>query len=140
WADTHDGPQTYPNIHITWDVPITMSDGTVLKANLYRPADSFGLPAPIATPAVGNMTPDTKRVSNLSAPASEGPGLSAATIGLARESDTTGTPLAGVTDLTKARGGGELRNFPVDRSLVRGGYAQVVVDVRGTGFSQGGWD
>src|SRR5690606_706840 len=52
----------------------------------------------------------------------------------------SGTPLSGVTDLTKAFAGGELRNFAVDRQLVKGGYSQVVVDVRGTGFSQGVWD
>ncbi|MBF6357501.1 CocE/NonD family hydrolase [Nocardia higoensis] len=140
WAATHDGPQTYPNIHITWDVPITMSDGTVLKANLYRPADFLGLPAPIATPTVVNMTPYTKLVSNLADHASEVPGLSETMIGLAREIDMTGTPLAGLTDLTRALGGGALRNFSVDRSLVRSGYTQLVVDVRGTGFSQGEWD
>ncbi|HLS76518.1 MAG TPA: CocE/NonD family hydrolase [Nocardia sp.] len=140
WAATHDGPQAYPNIHITWDVPITMSDGTVLKANLYRPADVFGLPVPEPTPTVVNMTPYTKLVSNLADHASEVPGLSDAIIGLAREIDMTGTPLSGLTDLTKALGGGELRNFSVDRSLVRSGYTQLVVDVRGTGFSQGEWD
>lgn len=52
----------------------------------------------------------------------------------------SGTPLSGVTDLTKAFGGGELRNFTVDRQLIKSGYSQVVVDVRGTGFSQGVWD
>ncbi|MFC8047193.1 CocE/NonD family hydrolase [Nocardia sp. NPDC057353] len=140
WHATHDGPQQYPNVNITWDVPITMSDGTVLKANLYRPADAAGNPAPEATPTVINLTPYTKLVSNLADHAGSIPGLSDAVFQLFRDFDMSGTPLSGLTDLTKAFGGGELRNFAVDRSLVRSGYSQLVVDVRGTGFSQGEWD
>ncbi|MFC8047194.1 CocE/NonD family hydrolase [Nocardia sp. NPDC057353] len=140
WQATYDGPQPYPNVNITWDVPITMSDGTVLKANLYRPADAAGNPAPEATPTVINMTPYTKLVSNLADHAVSIPGLSDAVIQLFRDFDMTGTPLSGLTDLTKAFGGGELRNFAVDRNLVRSGYSQLIVDVRGTGFSQGEWD
>ncbi|WP_378734314.1 CocE/NonD family hydrolase [Nocardia brasiliensis] len=140
WAATEDGPQQYPNIYIEWDVPITMSDGTVLKGNVYRPADASGRPIDTPTPTVVNLTPYTKLVSNLADHAQSIPGLSDALLGLLREIDMTGTPLSGVTDLTKAFGGGELRNFTVDRQLIKSGYSQVVVDVRGTGFSQGTWD
>ncbi|MGQ4596946.1 CocE/NonD family hydrolase [Nocardia sp. R6R-6] len=140
WTATQDGPQRYPNIHIQWDVPITMSDGTVLKGNVYRPADASGLPIGTPTPTVVNMTPYTKLVSNLADHAQSIPGLSGALLQLLRQIDLSGTPLSGVTDLTKAFGGGELRNFTVDRQLIKSGYAQVVVDVRGTGFSQGTWD
>ncbi|MBF6060122.1 CocE/NonD family hydrolase [Nocardia terpenica] len=140
WTATEDGPQQYPNIHIDWDVPITMSDGTVLKANVYRPADASGRAVDVQTPAVVNLTPYTKLVSNLADHAGSIPGLSDALLGLLRQIDLSGTPLSGITDLTKAFGGGELRNFSVDRQLVRGGYTQIVVDVRGTGFSQGDWD
>ncbi|MEU7630570.1 CocE/NonD family hydrolase [Nocardia sp. NPDC049220] len=140
WAATHDSAQQYPNIHISWDVPITMSDGTVLKGNVYRPADSSGRPIDDPTPTVVNLTPYTKLVSNLADHAQSIPGLSDALIELFRQIDMSGTPLSGVTDLTKAFGGGELRNFTVDRQLIRSGYSQVVVDVRGTGFSQGVWD
>lgn len=140
WAATHDGPQQYPNIHISWDVPITMSDGTVLKANVYRPADAASRPIDTRTPVVVNMTPYTKLASNLVDHAGSIPGLSDALMQMARDFDMTGTPLSGLTDLTKALGGGALRNFAVDRQLVKSGYVQVVVDVRGTGFSQGVWD
>lgn len=140
WAAVHDGPQQHPNINITWDVPITMSDGTVLKANVYRPADASGAPIAEPTPAVLNMTPYTKLVSNLVDHAGSIPGLSEALMQLARSVDMSGTPLSGLTDLTKALGGGALRNFAVDRQLIKSGYTQVVVDVRGTGFSQGIWD
>ncbi|MEU7765997.1 CocE/NonD family hydrolase [Nocardia sp. NPDC049190] len=140
WAATQDSAQRYPNIHITWDVPITMSDGTVLKGNVYRPADASGRPIDDPTPTVVNLTPYTKLVSNLADHAQSIPGLSDALIELLRQIDMSGTPLSGVTDLTKAFGGGELRNFTVDRQLIRSGYSQLVVDVRGTGFSQGVWD
>ncbi|WP_194832000.1 CocE/NonD family hydrolase [Nocardia sp. XZ_19_369] len=140
WQAAEDGPQQYPNIHIEWDVPITMSDGTVLKGNVYRPADAASRPIDTPTPTVVNLTPYTKLVSNLADHAQSIPGLSDALLGLFREIDMSGTPLSGVTDLTKAFGGGELRNFTVDRQLIKSGYSQVVVDVRGTGFSQGTWD
>ncbi|MEV6556226.1 CocE/NonD family hydrolase [Nocardia sp. NPDC051756] len=140
WQATQDGPQQYPNINIQWDVPITMSDGTVLKGNVYRPADAAGRPIDTPTPTVVNLTPYTKLVSNLADHAQAIPGLSDALFGLLREIDMSGTPLSGVTDLTKGFAGGELRNFTVDRQLIKSGYSQVVVDVRGTGFSQGVWD
>ncbi len=140
WTAAEDGPQQYPNIHIDWDVPITMSDGTVLKGNVYRPADAAGHPVDTRTPVVVNMTPYTKLVSNLADHANSIPGLSDALLNLLRQIDLGGTPLSGVTDLTKAFGGGELRNFAVDRQLIKSGYTQIVVDVRGTGFSQGEWD
>src|SRR5690606_26726540 len=116
------------------------SDGTVLKGNVYRPADESGRPVDTKTPTIVNMTPYTKLVSNLADHAGSIPGLSDALLQLLRDIDFSGTPLSGVTDLTKAFAGGELRNFAVDRQLVKGGYSQVVVDVRGTGFSQGVWD
>ncbi|MFI5781731.1 CocE/NonD family hydrolase [Nocardia sp. NPDC051570] len=140
WTATEDGGQQYPDINIQWDVPITMSDGTVLKANVYRPADASGRPIDTRTPVVVNITPYTKLVSNLADHANSIPGLSDLLINLLRQIDLSGTPLSGLTDLTKSFGGGELRNFSVDRQLIKSGYAQVVVDTRGTGFSQGEWD
>ena len=42
WTAEKDGPLPHNEVHIDWDVPITMSDGTVLKANIYRPMDVAG--------------------------------------------------------------------------------------------------
>ncbi|WP_028477134.1 CocE/NonD family hydrolase [Nocardia sp. CNY236] len=140
WEATHDAPQAYPRIHIQWDVPITMSDGTVLKANVYRPADASGRPAHTPTPTIVNLTPYTKLLANLIDHSQSIPGLSDALIQFFRQTDLTGTPFSGITDLTKSFGGGHLRNFTVDRQLVKSGYTQLVIDVRGTGFSQGIWD
>ncbi|MCM6775642.1 CocE/NonD family hydrolase [Nocardia sp. CDC159] len=140
WTAAHDGPPQYPNINIQWDVPITMSDGVVLKANVYRPADAAMLPVDVQTPVIVNITPYTKLVSNLVDHALSIPVLSHAVLELLRQIDFSGTALSGITDLTKGIGGGWLRNFAVDRHLVQAGYTQVVVDTRGTGFSEGVWD
>lgn len=140
WTAAEDGPQQYPNVNIEWDVPIRMSDGVVLKANVYRPADAAGRPIDTPTPTVVNFTPYTKLVSNFVDTAQSIPGLSDLLMKLLREVDFTGTAIAGITDFTKAYGGGLARNFfGIDRQLIKGGYTQVVVDVRGTGFSQGEW-
>ncbi|WP_433659859.1 CocE/NonD family hydrolase [Nocardia sp. CA-128927] len=140
WAATEDGPQQYPNVFIEWDVPITMSDGTVLKGNVYHPADAAGQPISAPTPTIVNMTPYTKLGSMIADSMISVPWLSDAVLQVARDIDLSGTPFSGITDLTRALGGGLLRNFTVDRQLIKSGYTQVVVDVRGTGFSQGDWD
>ncbi|MFD6158475.1 CocE/NonD family hydrolase [Nocardia sp. NPDC060256] len=140
WAAAEDGPQQYPNVFIEWDVPITMSDGTVLKGNVYHPADAAGQPISTPTPTIVNMTPYTKLGSMIADSMISIPWLSDAVMQVARDVDLSGTPFSGITDLTKALGGGLLRNFTVDRQLIKSGYTQVVVDVRGTGFSQGDWD
>ncbi|MFI6046017.1 CocE/NonD family hydrolase [Nocardia sp. NPDC051321] len=140
WAAAEDGQQQYPNVFIEWDVPITMSDGTVLKGNVYHPADAAGQPIATPTPTIVNMTPYTKLGSMIADSMISIPWLSDAVMQVARDVDLSGTPFSGITDLTKALGGGLLRNFTVDRQLIKSGYTQVVVDVRGTGFSQGDWD
>ncbi|MFI6868006.1 CocE/NonD family hydrolase [Nocardia sp. NPDC050406] len=140
WTAAHDGSQQYPNVFIEWDVPITMSDGTVLKGNVYRPADASGRPIDTPTPTVVNMTPYTKLVSNLGDSALAIPGLSDALLNFFRQVNLSGTPISGLGELINGAGNGQLRNFTVDRQLIKSGYTQVVVDVRGTGFSQGEWD
>ncbi|WP_327142465.1 CocE/NonD family hydrolase [Nocardia sp. NBC_01327] len=140
WTGTEDGQQQYPNVFVEWDVPITMSDGTVLKGNVYHPADAAGRPIDTPTPTVLNMTPYTKLVSNVADSAFAIPGLGDALLNVFRNIHLDGTPISGFGELLNAAGNGELRNFSVDRQLIKSGYTQVVVDVRGTGFSQGEWD
>ncbi|WP_405134489.1 hypothetical protein [Nocardia sp. NBC_01388] len=115
WAATEDGPQLYPNVYIDWDVPVTMSDGTVLKANVYHPADAAGHPVTDPTPSILNFTPYTKLGSMIADSALSVPGLSDLLVQLFRTADLSGTPFSGLTDLTRALGGGLLRNFSVDR-------------------------
>ncbi|MBF6210484.1 CocE/NonD family hydrolase [Nocardia puris] len=139
WTATHDGPRAHPNVHIEWDVPITMSDGTVLKGNVYRPADAAGRPIESPVPTIVNLTPYTKLVSNLADSVLTFPVLADALTEFFKTFDLSGIGLGGLTDVTKVLPAGSLRAFGVDRKLVQSGYAQVVVDVRGTGFSQGTW-
>jgi uncharacterized protein len=101
-AEFDPSPPTYPNVAVTHDVPITMRDGTRLYADVYRPADTAGQPAPGHFPVILTQTPYNK--------------ASAAFGG------TVGQ-LAGRDDV-----------------FVQHGYVQVVVDVRGTGGSEGAWD
>ena len=109
WTATHDGPQQYPQVHAERDVPITMSDGTELKADVYRPADASGAPVDDENPVVVNMTPYTKLVSNLADAALSIPELEEPVMDFARGLNETGTPLEGVTDLVKTISGGGLR-------------------------------
>src|SRR5947208_8248058 len=85
-------PATY-GVAVTKDVPITMSDGTVLYADVHRPAAADGHPAPGRFPALVVQTPYNKS-----------------------EQD------------------------PSNAYLVQRGYVDVVVDVRGTGASEGVFD
>lgn len=139
WTATHDGPQQYPGVHVDWDVPITMSDGTVLKSNVYRPADASGNAVDTQTPVIVNMTPYTKLVSAVADAAISIPELIDPIMAFTRSLNPDAKPFVGVTELAKAVSGGALRTFTTDQELIKSGYTQVVVDVRGTGFSQGVW-
>ncbi|MEU0544582.1 CocE/NonD family hydrolase [Nocardia sp. NPDC005978] len=136
---THTGPQQYPRVFIEWDVPITMSDGTVLKANVYHPADANGQPIAEPTPTILNLTPYTKLLGNIADSALAVPGLSDLLMPVLANLDFSAFGLGGLSDLGNAVSGGAGRTFAVDRQLIQSGYTQVVVDVRGTGFSQGVW-
>lgn len=140
WTATHDGPQRYAGVHIDWDVPIRMSDGVVLKANVYRPMDAQGRIVAEPTPTILDLTPYTKLIQMMIDSALSIPGLSEPLEQALRTVDFGGTPFSGITDLTKGIPSAA-RNFSgVDPALIRSGYTQVVVDVRGTVFSQGIWD
>ncbi|MEV0947748.1 CocE/NonD family hydrolase [Rhodococcus sp. NPDC049939] len=139
WTAAVDAPPAYPVIAIDWDVPITMSDGTVLKANVYRPADASGKPIDTEMPSVLNITPYTKLISNVVDSLLAVPGYQDTVVNLVNSYNLAGTPLDGVDELARVLTGGGLRVFAVNRDLVQNGYTQVVVDARGTGFSQGEW-
>ncbi|GAA0996275.1 CocE/NonD family hydrolase [Nocardiopsis tropica] len=140
WIASHDGPSQYPRMATEWDVPIRMSDGTVLRANIFRPADAAGKPIDTKTPAIVNMTPYTKFVSTVATVMTNVPVLYPALVGVLNMLNFSGTPIGGVDDLRNVLNGGMLNTFTVDQKLVQSGYTQVVVDVRGTGNSQGKWD
>ncbi|MEU2000629.1 CocE/NonD family hydrolase [Rhodococcus sp. NPDC019627] len=139
WLAAVDTPPAYPVVAIDWDVPITMSDGTVLKANVYRPADAAGIPVHTKTPSVLSVTPYTKLIGNVVDSVLAVPGLEDTVVDLVNSYNLAGTPFDGITEAAKVLSGGGMRVFGVNRDLVQNGYTQVVVDARGTGFSQGEW-
>lgn len=92
------GPERY-GITVTRDIPITLDDGTILRADIHAPADPLtGQPAPGRFPVIVGLTPYGKRASG-----------------------ENGEP-----------GFGGLNPY-----LIKRGYLGVVVDVPGTGGSQG---
>ncbi|MFI5776172.1 CocE/NonD family hydrolase [Nocardia sp. NPDC051570] len=140
YTATYNEAPRYPGVHIDWDVPITMSDGAVLKSNVYRPMDAAGTIVDTPLPTIVTLTPYTKLASMLADSAQSIPVLSDAMVDLARRFDIlNGTLVSGIGDLVQTLSGGMLRSFTADRKLVQSGYTQVVVDVRGTGFSEGVW-
>lgn len=57
-------PATY-GVHATTDVPVRMSDGVVLRANVYRPARADGSPAPGRFPVLLTQNPYNKSTPDL---------------------------------------------------------------------------
>jgi len=143
WQASHDGPQPYAGVNVTWDVPIRMSDGTILRANVYRPANARQQPTSSRTPVIVNMTPYTKLITAVGTAVTQNPVLGPFLTQLATAVGQVSRPIQGFADLstlTNTLRDQGARTFLVDENLVRSGYTQVVVDVRGTGFSQGKWD
>jgi putative CocE/NonD family hydrolase len=139
WLAATEATPQYPGVSIEWDVPITMSDGTVLQANVYRPADASGRAVESKTPSVLNITPYTKLLDTLVDSALSIPQVGETLMDVANSLDLA-APFDGVSELTGVIAGGGARVLGVNRDLVQNGYTQVVVDARGTGFSQGNWD
>ncbi|MFT3715386.1 MAG: CocE/NonD family hydrolase [Gordonia sp. (in: high G+C Gram-positive bacteria)] len=139
WTKTADAKPKYPNHTVTPDVTITMSDGVKLRGNLVRPADAQGRPINKKMPVIVNMTPYTKMVSALAAEVVNYPVLMPQLIALLNAINLRGTVISGYNELMGALNGGLVQTFAYDPKLVQSGYDMLVVDVRGTGFSQGLW-
>jgi putative CocE/NonD family hydrolase len=106
------GPATYGVVKET-DVPVKMSDGTVLRADVYRPADlQTGKRAAGRFPVLLAMTPYSKGSSTTTAYASD----------------------------YGAGGDGRYGGDGYYPYLVARGYINAVVEVRGSGSSGGSYD
>jgi putative CocE/NonD family hydrolase len=124
------GGEQYLRTH-RFDVGIPMSDGAVLSADLTLPGDRA---APVAQPlpVVVSFTPYNKMFQR-------GAGDSwlralGKRIGASDRRHFTGR------DLLHTLAGGGLAASTESPTLVRRGYAYLMVDVRGTGTSTGKWD
>jgi predicted acyl esterase len=74
WTAEKDGPQEHSQVHIDWDVPIVMRDGTILKASIYRPMDG-GRVVDEPLPTILNVTPYTKWLMAIIAKLANAPGI-----------------------------------------------------------------
>lgn len=139
WREQVDGKQLYPRVSIDREVVLTMSDGVRLRATVIRPANRFGQTVLTPYPTVVNINPYNRAAIDFLDQTLHAPVLGKALSSASRSIDATGTALEGVTTLTQTLAGGVFDVFGINRNLVRSGYTQVIVDVRGTGASQGKW-
>ncbi|RLP32738.1 CocE/NonD family hydrolase [Nocardia seriolae] len=125
------GPELYRHTHRLSDIPIRMRDGVVLSADLTRPGDRTG-PESEALPVVVNFMPYNKiffRGSGGPLPRAIGCWVGPSERRRFAGRDLLHTPAGGLFDVLAA-----------NRTLVKRGYAYLMVDVRGTGSSTGRWD
>ncbi|CAJ1582885.1 CocE/NonD family hydrolase [[Mycobacterium] wendilense] len=148
WTADRDGPLPHNEVHIDWDVPITMSDGTVLKANIYRPMDVSG-PAERAAgggrvveqplPVILNVTPYTKWILAVVSKLINAPGISDGILRGLGSLESSDPALKNFMLALQTMDGGGAQTVVADKRLVRSGYVWVDLDARGTGFSEGTW-
>lgn len=140
WRRLVEDAPRYPRIATSSNVAIPMSDGAVLRAYVFRPADDTGHAVPTAFPTVLNITPYNKELIKGIDTILDTPVLGWAIRGLSRRFDLSDTPFAGITEITRIVDGGAADLLSVNRNLIRSGYVQIIVDARGTGSSTGNWD
>lgn len=125
------GAAQYERMHWTRNIGIRMADGAVLSADLVLPGDR-AKPVTEPLPTVVNFTPYNKIFQR----GSGGTWVRALgeRIGGSDRRHFTGR------DLLHTLAGGAPAALSASPTLVRRGYAYLMVDVRGTGTSTGTWD
>ena len=147
WTAEKDGPLPHSEVHIDWDVPITTSDGTVLKANIYRPMDAElweravggGRVVDEPLPVILNVTPYTKWLMAVITKLMNAPGIQDGILRGLGSLESSDPALKNLMLLLQALDGGAAQTMAADKRLVRSGYVWVDLDARGTGFSEGKW-
>lgn len=140
WREQVDGKQLYPRVSIDRSITITMSDGVKLRATVIRPANRLGQTVLTPYPAIVNINPYNRAAIDFLDQTLHAPVLGKAMQTVSSSVDASGTALEGLTKLTQTLAGGVFDVFGINRNLVRSGYTQVIVDVRGTGASHGKWE
>ncbi|MFC9998546.1 CocE/NonD family hydrolase [Nocardia sp. NPDC127526] len=138
WTATVDGPQPYSDMFPDLAVPITMSDGTVLKADIIHPGNG-GKRTDEKLPTVLQIQGYSKIALNVAAALLEIPGVDTVLLPWIASFNFPGSGLDGLTDLTRQLDSGVLQASAHNLDLVRGGYHLVQLDLRGTGTSEGLW-
>ncbi|WP_156094778.1 CocE/NonD family hydrolase [Nocardia lijiangensis] len=127
------GPARYPKLHAASTIPIPMSDGAVLSADVLRPGDRSG-PTAEPLPALINFTAYNKMFNR------HGMRTNRALRALARRITPSDRSRMTARDVLRTPAGGVLEPFAINRTAVSRGYVGLMVDVRGTGSSTGTWD
>ncbi|MFG1797747.1 CocE/NonD family hydrolase [Nocardia sp. NPDC049149] len=139
WTAAVDGPQPYSQIFPDLAIPVTMSDGTVIKLDVERPGNG-GRPVDEKLPTIVEFETYSKIAVNLASAMLQIPGIDEVLLpALASIGAPPGSGLEGLTDLTRQLDAGLLQAAAHNFDLVKGGYNLVHVDIRGTGTSQGQW-
>ncbi|WP_166905680.1 CocE/NonD family hydrolase [Mycobacterium sp. DL440] len=138
WTAEKDGPQPHSAVHIDWDVPITMSDGVVLKANVYRPMDN-GVVVTDPLPTVLNATPYTKWMMAIGTKLMNAPGIQDGILRGIGSLESSDPALKNLMQLMQTMDGGMTQVMMADKQLIKSGYVWIDLDIRGTGFSDGKW-
>ncbi|MVU82685.1 CocE/NonD family hydrolase [Nocardia sp. ET3-3] len=129
------GPALHPKVHVRRGVGIRLSDGTILSADITRPADADGRPVTAALPAVITLTPYNKTLMTRANPLIDA--VTAVGPLVYRLVPPSPHGRAGGREMLRALGGGALESIRANRTLIARGYVHVAVDVRGTGTSTG---
>ena len=140
WRAAVDGRQPYPRVHIDRSITLDMSDGTRLRATVVRPANVLGTPVKTPFPAVLNVNPYNRAVLDAIDHGLHAPVIGNAVRTASNAMTADSGALGGISSLGRTFGAGLWDVFGINRNLVRSGYVQVIVDVRGTGSSHGKWE
>ncbi|MBL1073753.1 CocE/NonD family hydrolase [Nocardia sp. 2] len=129
------GPVVYPRVRVQRGVGIRLSDGTILSADITRPADRDGAPVTTPLPTIITITPYNKTLMTRADPLIDA--VTAAGPWVYRLVQPSAHGRAGGREMVRALGGGALEAIRANRTAISRGYVHVSVDVRGTGTSTG---
>ncbi|MFW0789391.1 CocE/NonD family hydrolase [Gordonia sp. CPCC 205333] len=141
WTSAVDGPQRYNGVAPDLAVPITMDDGTVLKADVIHPARD-GRRATGKRPVILQLQGYGKLPMLVGAAflaSAKGLGVKKPLEDWISSLNLPGVGLDGVFDLTRQLNSGAIEAAVQDWALTGAGYTLVQVDMRGTGNSNGNW-
>ncbi|MFE9575047.1 CocE/NonD family hydrolase [Nocardia sp. NPDC006044] len=141
WNSALDGPQPYNGISPDLAVPITMSDGKVLKADVIHPARDGRL-ADGRRPVVLQMQGYGKLpilIGQALLASADGLGIKQPLAEWISSLNLPGVGVDGLFDVTRQLDAGVLEAAAQDWALAEAGYTLVQVDMRGTGTSEGAW-
>lgn len=138
WTAAVDGAQPYNGIAPDLAVPIPMSDGKVLKADIIHPAQNGRL-VDGKRPVILQMQGYGKLPVLIGQAVLSIPGIEEVLLPWAGSLNLPGVGLDGIFDLSRQLGAGAVQAAAQDWALAHAGYTLVQVDLRGTGTSEGAW-